>query len=229
MTDDSEDPILTRFRRMSRPARLVYARPRAFLALALGIVVCLLLPSSLRPVTRFVLSWDSLVAVYLAMVFGMMLRHQHQHIARRAAMQDDGRAIMLMVVALGAFASIAAIVIELDSTHRGGAELAMAIVTLALSWAAVNTAYALHYAHDYYRSPTPGGLHFPGDTDHPDYWDFVYFSFVLGMTSQVTDVSITDRAIRRTVTVHAIVAFIYNAALLALTINIVASAITPAP
>jgi len=223
---DTEDPILIRFRQMPRPARMVYARPRAFIAFAVGVVVFLaLMLTPVRLVTQLVLAWDSLVAVYLILVFSMMFNHDQIRIARAAAMQDDGRAIMLMVVAFGAFASIAAIVAELGSPHRGGGELAMALSTIALSWAAVNTAYALHYAHDYYRGAKPGGLHFPGDTERPDYWDFVYFSFVLGMTSQVTDVSITGRSIRRTVTVHALVSFVYNAALLALTINIVASAI----
>ena len=102
-----------------------------------------------------------------------------------------------------------------------------ATITIALSWAAVHTTFALHYAHDYYRHP-PGGLQFPsGDKeDHADYWDFVYFSFVIGMTAQVSDVGITDKTIRRTATAHGIVSFIYNTALLALTVNIAASAIS---
>jgi len=223
-----QDPILIRFRQMPRPARMVYARPRAFVAFAVGAVVFLaLMATPLRLVTQLVLAWDSMVAVYLVLVFATLINHDQCRIPRTAAMQDDGRIIMLMVVALGAFASIAAIVAELGSPHRGGAELAMSLSTIALSWAAVNTAYALHYAHDYYRGSKPGGLHFPGNTDDPDYWDFVYFSFVLGMTAQVSDVGISDPIIRRTVTAHGIVCFIYNTALLALTINIVASAIAP--
>ncbi len=98
-------------------------------------------------------------------------------------------------------------------------------MTIGLSWAAIHTTFALHYAHEYYRG-TVGGLAFPGDgKEEPDYWDFVYFSFVIGMTAQVSDVGITDRIIRRTATVHGIVSFVFNTALLALTINIVAGAI----
>ena len=116
---------------------------------------------------------------------------------------------------------------ELGTAHRGAIELAHATLTIALSWAAVHTVFALHYAHDYYRGAKPGGLQFPsGDThDHADYWDFVYFSFVIGMTAQVSDVGITDKTIRRTATAHGIISFIYNTALLALMINIAASAI----
>ena len=223
---ENEDPVLARFRTMSRPVRVVYARPRTFISLGIGILVCLLLPGSFRPVTRLLIGWDALVAAYLVLVYGMMLNQDHHHIRRAAVMQDDGRFVILMVIGLGAFASIAAIVAELG-TRRGVIELTLAITTIALSWAAVHTTFALHYAHDYYRGPKPGGLQFPsGDThDHADYWDFVYFSFVIGMTAQVSDVGITDKTIRRTATAHGIVSFIYNTALLALTVNIAASAI----
>ena len=222
---DKDDPVLVRFRKMSRPMRVLYARPRTFISLAAGILVCLLLPGSHRLVTRLLFGWDALIAVYLVLVYSMMLNNDHQHIRRSAAMQDDGRFVILLVTAIGAFASIAAIVSELGA-HRGAAELTIAITTIALSWAAVHTTFALHYARDYYRHP-PGGLQFPsGDKeDHADYWDFVYFSFVIGMTAQVSDVGITDKTIRRTATAHGIVSFIYNTALLALTVNIAASAI----
>ena len=223
---DKDDPVLVRFRKMSRPMRVLYARPRTFISLAAGILVCLLLPGSHRLVTRLLFGWDALIAVYLVLVYSMMLNNDHQHIRRSAAMQDDGRFVILLVTAIGAFASIAAIVSELGA-HRGAAELTIAITTIALSWAAVHTTFALHYARDYYRHP-PGGLQFPsGDKeDHADYWDFVYFSFVIGMTAQVSDVGITDKTIRRTATAHGIISFIYNTALLALTVNIAASAIS---
>lgn len=222
---EREDPVLARFRQMSRPMRLIYMRPRTFISLGIGILVCLLVPGSHRLVTRLLFGWDALIAVYLVLVYTMMLRNDHQHIRRAAAVQDDGRFVILLVTAIGAFASIAAIVSELGA-HRGAAELTLAITTIALSWAAVHTTFALHYAHDYYRPPL-GGLQFPsGDKeDHADYWDFVYFSFVIGMTAQVSDVGITDKTIRRTATAHGIVSFIYNTALLALTVNIAASAI----
>ncbi len=105
--------------------------------------------------------------------------------------------------------------------------MALATGTIALSWATVHTTFALHYAHEFYRGAKPGGLQFPsGDQqEKPDYWDFVYFSFVIGMTAQVSDVGITDKIIRRTATVHGIISFVYNTALVALMVNIAASAI----
>src|SRR5262249_30681117 len=125
---------------------------------------------------------------------------------------------------------LGAIVAELG-TSAGGPErhprqLILATLTILLSWAFTHTIFALHYAHEYYieNDGRGGGLVFPG-TEEPDYWDFVYFSFVIGMTSQVSDVAVSCRPIRRTVAAHGAVSFVFNAALLALTVNIAASAI----
>ncbi|MGB8400780.1 DUF1345 domain-containing protein [Bradyrhizobium sp.] len=218
---------LRRFRKLPAPLRVVYARPRTFISIAIGIVAFFLLPPSLRLVTRLLLGWDISVALYLLLIYIMMLRSGLAHIRRNAIMQDDGRFVILMLTALGAFASIAAIVFELGGTHRSAPQLILATATIALSWAAVHTQFSLHYAHEYYRGAKPGGLQFPsGDPhDEADYWDFVYFSFVIGMTAQVSDVGITDRTIRRTATVHGIISFVFNTALLALMVNIAASAI----
>jgi uncharacterized membrane protein len=223
---EAEDAHLVRFRKMSKPARVVYARPRTFVSILIGIAAFFLLPGSLRLVTRLLVSWDIFAGVYLVLAYIMMARCGLAYIRRNAVLQDDGRFLILLVTALGAFASIAAIVLELGATHRSGPELALATATIVLSWAAVHTTFALHYAHDYYRGPKPGGLQFPGgEDDHADYWDFVYFSFVIGMTAQVSDVGITDRTIRRTATAHGIISFFFNTALLALMVNIAASAI----
>jgi uncharacterized membrane protein len=224
---ETEDPHLARFRKMSKPVRVVYARPRLFISVALGIVAFLLLPGSLRLITRLLISWDIFIAFYLTLAFTMAFRCEIGHIRRNAVLQDDGRFLILLVTALGAFASIAAIVFELGASHRSAPELTLATVTIALSWAAVHTIFALHYAHDYYRRAKPGGLQFPSGDQHEsaDYWDFVYFSFVIGMTAQVSDVGITDKTIRRTATAHGIISFVFNTALVALMVNIAASAI----
>ena len=221
------DELAARLKKMPAPVRVVYARPRTFVSMAIGTVAFFLLPDSLRLVTRLLVAWDIFAAFYLALAYAMMFRCDHSHIRRNAILQDDGRFLILLVTALGAFASIAAIVFELGASKRGASELTLAVATIVLSWAAVHTTFALHYAHDYYRGAKPGGLQFPsGDKNDPaDYWDFVYFSFVIGMTAQVSDVGITDRIIRRTATVHGIISFVFNTALVALMVNIAASAI----
>jgi uncharacterized membrane protein len=224
---EAEDAHLVRFRKMPKPARVIYARPRTFVAILIGVTAFFLLPGSLRLVTRFLVGWDIFASVYLVLAYIMMARCGLAYIRRNAVLQDDGRFLILLVTALGAFASIAAIVLELGATHRSVPDLALATATIALSWAAVHTTFALHYAHDFYRGSKPGGLQFPSgdEDDHADYWDFVYFSFVIGMTAQVSDVGITDKTIRRTATAHGIISFFFNTALLALMVNIAASAI----
>ncbi|CCD94339.1 conserved membrane hypothetical protein [Bradyrhizobium sp. ORS 375] len=223
-----DDPALARFARLPRGLRIIYARPRTFMSLGVAALAFFLLPSALRLITRLLISWDIFTTLYLVLVAVMMLRSEHQHIRRKAVMQDDGRFVILLVTALGAFASIAAIVFELGASKRDAPALTLALLTVSLSWAAVHATFALHYAHDYYRGAKPGGLQFPsGDKDeHADYWDFVYFSFIIGMTAQVSDVGITDKIIRRTATVHGIISFVYNTALVALMVNIAASAIS---
>jgi len=226
---EPEDPHLHRFRKLPRPLRVIYARSRTFVAFGVGVATLLLLPASLNLPARLLIGWDVFSALYLLLAFAMMARSGVAHIRRSAILQDDGRFLMLLVTAIGAFASIAAIVFELSTAHRGTAEIGqaqigLALLTIALSWALIHTTFALHYAHDYYRG-APGGLAFPGEPQEPDYWDFVYFSFVIGMTAQVSDVGITGRTIRRTATAHGVISFTFNTALLALTINIAASAI----
>jgi uncharacterized membrane protein len=228
MPGNELEEALLRFRKLPKPVRVVYARPRTFISIALGVVAFFLLPHSMRLVTRLLVAWDIFAALYLGLVYFMMLWSEHRRIKRDAALQDDGRFLILLVTAFGAFASIAAIVFELGGTHHAVPQLAIATATIALSWAVVHTAFALHYAHEYYRGAKPGGLQFPSGEkqDHADYWDFVYFSFVIGMTAQVSDVGITDKTIRRTATVHGIISFVYNTALVALMVNIAASAIS---
>src|SRR5215216_6016125 len=205
---------LVRFRNLPLPVRVVYGRPRTFIALAVGVCAFLLLPGTLRLPTRLVVGWDVFTVLYLVFAYIMMLRCDVGHIKRSAVLQDDGRFLLLVLIALGA---------SKGSTF----ELILATVTIVLSWATVHTAFSLHYAHEFYRGSKPGGLQFPsGDADaEADYWDFVYFSFVIGMTAQVSDVGITDKVIRRTATVHGIISFVFNTALIALMVNIAGSAI----
>jgi uncharacterized membrane protein len=221
--DNSNDRALLRLRAMPRPLRIVMARPRLFVAIAIGLVALLVMPQTLRLGTRLLIGWDISIAIYIVLAFVLFLNCDSARIRRLASIQDDGRFLILVLTASAAFASIAAIVGELGVKPQGAEQLVLAVVTIALSWCAIHTTFALHYAHEYYRGAEIGGLAFPGNADDPDYWDFIYFSFVIGMTAQVSDVGITDRIIRRTATAHGVVSFIFNTALLALMVNIAAS------
>jgi len=207
--------------------RIVRARPRLFACGAIGAaVVGIAFATSWRPATRLLTGWDVGVALYLALVFQMMGRSTIHTMRQHAAEQDEGRFTMLVLTVASALASLATIFAHLGGAagNRPPANVALAAFTILLSWAFIHTIFALHYAHEFYDETDGGGLAFPGDRE-PDYWDFVYFSFVIGMTSQVSDVAITSKLIRRTAAAHGIVSFVFNAALLALTINLAASAL----
>jgi uncharacterized membrane protein len=216
-------------RRFLYPLRVMRARPRLMGSIVVGLVVLALLPPAWRITTRLLLGWDAGIALYLVLVYSLIARTEARNIRSRALRQDEGRIAMLVLTVFAAMASLGAILGELGTSQgavRTPVQLALATGTIVLSWIFIHTIFALHYAHDFYgaRGEKKPGLNFPGE-EAPDYWDFVYFSFVIGMTSQVSDVAVASRAIRHTVNAHGIVSFFFNAALLALTVNIAASAI----
>src|SRR5499425_1135350 len=212
--------------------RVVKARPRLFSSAALGILIVGALSLSNRwpGSTRVLVGWDTAVAVYLVLAFFMMARSNIQIIKSRAAEEDEGQLAILMLTVISAVASLGAIVVELSSSAlpgggRRGSHILLASLTIMLSWFFIQIMFALHYAHEFYAAADGRGLAFPGDEHSPDYWDFLYFSLVIGMTSQVSDVGVVKKEIRRTVAAHGVISFFFNVALLALTVNIAASAI----
>jgi len=218
-----------RHRRLPYPLRVIRARPRLAISTIIGLCVIGALPSAWSVPTRMLLGWDGGVALYLVLVYTLIAGTDAEHVRSRALRQDEGRIAILILTIAAAVASLGAILGELSSSQgatRTPHELVLAAITIALSWGFVHTIFALHYAHDYYgaRGEEKHGLKFPGE-DAPDYWDFVYFSFVIGMTSQVSDVAVTSRSIRRTVNAHGVVSFFFNVTLLALTVNLAAGLI----
>jgi uncharacterized membrane protein len=215
-------------RKLPRVVRAVRARPRLFISAALGVVIGLMLPSEWRLATRLLVTWDAGVGIYLVLTCIAMADCDIARIRRRAAQLDEDRTVFLVLTAGAALASLGAIVAELGNkeTAHAPANLALAVITIALSWTFTHAIFALHYAHEFYieHRYEDGGLAFPGK-EQPDYWDFVYFSLVIGMTSQVSDVAVTAKPIRRIVAAHGVLSFFFNVALLALTVNIAASAL----
>jgi uncharacterized membrane protein len=212
-----------------RFVRIMRTRPRLVIAIAVGLAAGLVLPWDWRGVTRALVAWDIAVGFYLVAVVRLMTDCTTAQIRRRAATQDEGRFAIPVIILAAALASLGAIVVELGGAHgsdRQAWSLALAAGTILLSWTLTHMIFALHYAHEYYdeNAHLGGGLNFPGATT-PDYWDFVYFSFVIGMTSQVSDVAVTSNAIRRMVSAHGVLSFIFNVTLIALTVNIAAGAI----
>ena len=225
MTDQASDA------HFSRPfaIRLLLARPRLFSSIAIGVASALLLPESVaqQAVTRAIIGWNVCAVLYLVLAMKMMFWSSHERMRTRALQHDEGSTVVLLLVITAALMCIGAIVAELavvkdlKGTIRY-AHIALAALTIASSWAFTQTMFALHYAHDYYVSAINGehgGLDFPGGHP-PDYGDFLYFASVIGTSGQTADVSFSSRKMRRTGTVHCVLAFFFNTTLVALTINI---------
>lgn len=222
-------------RRYLRPIRIVQSRPRLFISCAFGIFVGILLPHEIRWVTRALIGWNAGLWLYFALVGVMVAAATKESMIRRAAQQDDGRFTILILATLAACAAFGGIFAELtivkDSSGLLKAlHISLAAATIVSAWTFIHVMFALHYAHEYFSEhvakSAPGAdshaaLRFPG-TNEPDYLDFLYFSFVIGVACATADIEIWARGMRRTALVHCVLAFFFNSAVLALTINIAA-------
>jgi uncharacterized membrane protein len=208
-----------------KPVRIALTHAKLLASAALGVVLFLVLPGDLRATTRGLIAWNVAVALYLVVAAFVIGRFELSHVRRRAAEEDEGGALILVLTVAAAAASLVAIFVELGAAsgkQAGALSAALALITVILSWVFIHVIFAFHYAHEFYgeaKNGHKGGLKFPAD-DQPEYWDFVYFSFVIGMTFQVSDVQVTSKALRRVVVGHGVVSFFYNVAVLALMVNI---------
>jgi len=216
------------------------ARARLYLSPAIGLAVYALLhtplvsPVVLGEALKPALAWIVTTIAYLIPTIWIMVRHGDRDRMRAHAAAIDISLVENIIIATlaGAFSLFAVATVLEGAKDLHGFDLvfalAIGVLTVFLSWTTLHVIYAVHYAHIYY-DPTEkkdggkvrGGLEFPG-TKEPDYWDFVYFSFVIGMTCQVSDVQITARHLRHLATAHGIISFFYNTVVVALTVNVVA-------
>lgn len=193
-------------------------------ALLFIVLMVALILSGMRPALGVLLAFDVSALLFLAAVAWMFVHAKTDSMQRRARVQDENYwGFILTSVAVAAIALVALVVELHGSKHGGLLEIALAACTLLLAWLFTNTVFTLHYAHEFYGEGAGKhwGLDFPG-TKEPDYWDFTYFAFCLGMTFQVSDVGISERAIRRVATAHALIAFFFDVVIIALTVNVVA-------
>ena len=218
--------------------RALLIRPRLLLGILAGLFIGLATPQDWRLTTQLLFAWNGGVLLYIGLTFGMMWRDDLDRMRARANVQDEGRFVILALCIVASVASIAAIVAQLAATKdlhgaQKALHIALAGLTIATGWTFIHLTFALHYAHEYAseRRLRPdvveklrGGLDFP-DTMVPDYSDFLYFSFIIGVASQTADVAICSPIMRRIALAHGIVSFVYNTTIVALTINIAAGLI----
>lgn len=184
--------------------------------------------------TPWLTGWLVYGAAYLALALSMALQADPKATRDRAQRDDPGTFVLFVVVMFAAWASLGAVVTAVNTAHdlhglARGAHLALSLASLAIAWLLIQISFTLHYARLYYR-PLPfahehrRGLAFPGGAE-PDYLDFLYYAAIVGMTSQVSDVTITERHMRRLTLVHGIVSFAFNLVVLALAVNVFAASL----
>ena len=208
------------------------ARRRLVLGVVAGVVVFFAARGSLRLWSAAIAGWNAFAAMILALDWLIIWTTPQRKIRERAQQEDLSRLLIFIFVVVAACAALFAVgfLIRAHKDQIGGhlvIHLLLTLSTVISSWALLHTVYSLRYAHAYYGdSDEPGvhqhagGLLFPGDRP-PNYFDFAYFSFVVGMTCQVSDVQITSRRMRRITLIHSILAFGFNTLILALLINTV--------
>lgn len=201
---------------------------RFYLALLLGAVAFLLAATASRWEVRFLVAGNVFFLAYLLLTLAFVLRASAEHLKRSAAAADEGLPIILAVAGAAVLASLGAVALLLNAADATAMARGLAIAAIPLGWLSVHTIAAFHYANLYY-APQGGdfarGLDFPGcpgdgkQGTEPGPWDFLYFSFVIGMTAQVSDVAVSSAVLRRSVLGHGVLSFFYYTGIVALAVN----------
>jgi uncharacterized membrane protein len=228
-----QKPIRTWYRPTSL-ARGFIARPKLYFAIACAALAQFLMPATLPLVARAAAAWNIGGLVYLTLAFGLFRSCRVDEIRQRAAREDESAIVFLLLILAAIASSFSATIGLIGEAKAAKGQMAalflgLSGLTILVSWTVTQIVFTLHYAHSYYQ-PVSGagdtlrGLKFPED-DHPDYWDFFYFTTSIGATSQTSDVSITSKSLRRLVAFQAVVSFVFNTTVLALAINLAAGLI----
>ena len=211
--------------------KIARTRPRLISAIVAGISVGLAFPWQWNPVMRALIGWNVTVWFYLCLMGWLMMRASHVKVRNIAEQEDKSAVVILVIMSIAAIVSIAAIILELSTvkslsfSHRL-AHYAFTGFTVFGSWCLVATLFTFHYARIFYRSPIERrALSFPDKEENLDYWDFLYFSFTIAVAAQTSDVTVMSHSMRKTVLAQSILSFLFNVAILGLSINIAASLI----
>lgn len=218
---------------MTRKTKHMVDRAASHWRLAAGLAAGIIVWSTAKYLgapraSHLLLGWDAAASVYLLASWTLFLRAKEAEVRSRAAREDEGVPVLLLIVLAAIGASLWAVVdalIAAKSAPGGTRALvtACAGATLVLSWLVLQSAFVLHYAHRHFGDgKSKPGIEFPGEPPS-GYMDFAYLAFSVGATFQVSDNSILTSKIRNLVTAHAAAAYFYNTAILALGINIIAS------
>lgn len=201
------------------------------MAVLVGALTWWLLPRTWTPEVRLVATWDAFALASLSFVWYTILTLEPTHIRKVARIEDPSRALSLVLVIIGAGSSLLAVLVLLQSSvklqgNQKTEAIVLALSAVVLAWTLIHTVFTLRYAHIYHGDEDGAeGLDFPGDHPCPEYLDFAYFAFVIGMTAQTSDVTIPSSRMRKNVLMHGIISFSFNTAVVALSIGVLTTLI----
>jgi uncharacterized membrane protein len=221
-------------------SRYIHSHPHPLLLISalFGVGFGLLLPGHWRPVTQVLVGWNIMVWFYLLWMGWLLLLTDHARLLKIAIREDEHGTMILALLSIATLASLAAIVLELSNKKNGlspqhltmGGHLLKYLLTGAAilgSWFFAGVLFTFHYSRMYCLSPSDSRpLKFPDDKLHPDFWDFLYFSFTIAVAVQTSDVSIMSRAMRKIVLAQSILSFLFNVVIIGSSINVFASLIS---
>lgn len=191
---------------------------RFLVAFAIGTGVGLAAQATGNPgVFSLLAGVNAFFVLYLGLMLYLAGTLTPEEMRRHAEVEDEGLPLILLLALTAVLASVTAIFLVTNAEGSSLAARLAALVSLPLGWATIHVLAGFHYAHLHYRSPQ-AGFEFPGKDD-PDAWDFLYASFTIGMTAQVSDVAVATRQMRRAVLLHGVASFFYNTCILALAVN----------
>ncbi len=204
------------------------------IAVLIGFLVFLLLTTREVNARNVLAGWNVSAVIFIAATWRRMLRASVATIRKRAADLDFSDSLLMFLSIAAALASIAGIGLELHQVKEAEPSVALtralvAVVTILISWVFLHTLFTVHYAHRFYGVDDDGdglkgdGLKFPEGVEEPVYWDFLYYSFTIGVASQTADVATSTTAMRKLTLLHSILSFLFNTTILALAINVGAS------
>lgn len=222
-----------RMKRLLLPLTRLDSHHRVIISAIVGVLIFAATSPDVPMAARLALTWSAFAGWSLFLGWAVIVSGDPSAVRRSAGLQDGGRIVIFTLVLLASAGSLWTVwaLLRLARGVSGGtyaAYMTLAPVSVVFSWLLVHTLFTLRYAHIYYgageiHGTHHGGLEFPGD-HLPDYMDFAYYSFVVGMTAQVSDVQVTSRRLRRLTLLHGIISFAFNTVILALTINALAAA-----
>jgi len=209
---------------LSGSQRAAVRHTRLWLGTIVGIVIFICTPAYWSLLARWLVAWNGGALLFLVLVYIWMIGLDAKRIHARYEEGDPSAPVILLIVTVGALASLAAIVAMLATVKdvhaaRRFVHVALAAATIVDSWLLVATMFTIHYANMFYRSIDDPPLRFP-ETPRPVFLDFIYFSFTIAVACQTADVVTTRTSIRRVVTAQALVSFVFNLAILGFAVNV---------